>query len=150
MGRGRQDRLAGVIAQHMHVRVPRRHIGTLCSTISPSRFLYRLSFCRRYRMQLKLLLLTQLVATALCANTAPPSIWNYTYPWPVHYFSFTSQRANLSMAYMDVHSQNTTSNKTIVLLHGKNFCGATWEDTAHRLSAQGYRVIIPDQIGFCK
>ena len=101
-------------------------------------------------MQLKLLLLTQLVATALCANTAPPSIWNYTYPWPVHYFSFTSQRANLSMAYMDVHSQNTTSNKTIVLLHGKNFCGATWEDTAHRLSAQGYRVIIPDQIGFCK
>jgi len=103
-------------------------------------------------MQLQLLLLTQLVATALSANTVPPSIWNYTYPWPVHYFEVTSQRANLSMAYMDVSSQNTSvaSNKTITLLHGKNFCGATWEDTARRLSTQGYRVIIPDQIGFCK
>lgn len=98
------------------------------------------------------MLLAQLVATALGANTVPPSIWNYTYPWPVQYFEFTSQRANLSMAYMDVHSRNTSfgSNKTITLLHGKNFCGATWEDTAHRLSTQGYRVIIPDQIGFCK
>jgi pimeloyl-ACP methyl ester carboxylesterase len=56
------------------------------------------------------------------------------------------------MAYMDVAPTNTTTkkNNTIVLLHGKNFCGATWEDSARRLSAWGYRVIVPDQIGFCK
>jgi pimeloyl-ACP methyl ester carboxylesterase len=56
------------------------------------------------------------------------------------------------MAYMDVpaHNSSNTTEKTIVLLHGKNFCGATWEDTATRLSTQGYRVIVPDQIGFCK
>lgn len=56
------------------------------------------------------------------------------------------------MAYMDVAPTNTTAkkNNTIVLLHGKNFCGATWEDSARRLAAWGYRVIIPDQIGFCK
>ncbi|KAF1832097.1 alpha/beta hydrolase fold domain-containing protein [Decorospora gaudefroyi] len=99
-----------------------------------------------------LLLLTQVVATVLGATVIPPSTWNYTYPWPVQYHNFTSQRLNLSMAYMDVAPKNASysSNKTMVLLHGKNFCGATWEDTARRLSTHGYRVIIPDQIGFCK
>jgi len=38
----------------------------------------------------------------------------------------------------------------VVLLHGKNFCGATWESTARALSKAGYRVLIPDQVGFCK
>jgi pimeloyl-ACP methyl ester carboxylesterase len=37
-----------------------------------------------------------------------------------------------------------------VLLHGKNFCAATWEATIQLLSQNGYRVIAPDQIGFCK
>ena len=40
--------------------------------------------------------------------------------------------------------------KTIVLLHGKNFCGVTWRATIDVLRAQGYRVIVPDAIGFCK
>lgn len=34
-------------------------------------------------------------------------------------------------------------------MHGKNFCGATWEGSIKALSAAGYRVIVPDQIGFC-
>jgi pimeloyl-ACP methyl ester carboxylesterase len=38
----------------------------------------------------------------------------------------------------------------VVLLHGKNFCAGTWRDTIKALSAAGYRVIAPDQIGFCK
>ena len=59
------------------------------------------------------------------------------------------------MAYMDVAPANVSyssgdDTKTIVLLHGKNFCGATWEATARVLSGAGYRVIMPDQIGFCK
>ncbi|KAH7396679.1 Alpha/Beta hydrolase protein [Phaeosphaeria sp. MPI-PUGE-AT-0046c] len=96
---------------------------------------------------------TVLFATAVSAVTVvPPSVWEFSYPWPVKYHTFTSQQLNLSMAYMDVAPTNTTStkNQTIVLLHGRNFCGATWEDSARRLSAWGYRVIIPDQIGFCK
>ncbi|CAI4212805.1 unnamed protein product [Parascedosporium putredinis] len=40
--------------------------------------------------------------------------------------------------------------KTAVLLHGKNFCGATWQGTIAALSKAGYRVIAPDQVGFCK
>ena len=57
------------------------------------------------------------------------------------------------MAYMDVNptvNGSYVANKTIVLLHGKNFCRATWGDTARRLSTYGYRVVIPDQVGFCK
>jgi pimeloyl-ACP methyl ester carboxylesterase len=37
-----------------------------------------------------------------------------------------------------------------MLLHGKNFCGAYWEQTARALSEEGFRVVIPDQIGFGK
>ncbi|KAF2029550.1 alpha/beta-hydrolase [Setomelanomma holmii] len=99
---------------------------------------------------------TVIIALSTAASSAiavtPPSTWNYTYPWPVHYHTISAQQQNLSMAYMDVAPTNTTTkkNNTIVLLHGKNFCGATWQDSAKRLSAWGYRVIIPDQIGFCK
>jgi pimeloyl-ACP methyl ester carboxylesterase len=34
-------------------------------------------------------------------------------------------------------------------MHGKNFCGATWETSIIALSEAGYRVVVPDQIGFC-
>lgn len=103
-------------------------------------------------MQLATLFAALLTTTVCGLTVVPPSTWNYTYPWPVQYHNITSQQLNLSMAYMDVAPTNATSkrNNTIVLLHGKNFCAATWEDTARRLSAWGHRVIIPDQIGFCK
>lgn len=38
----------------------------------------------------------------------------------------------------------------MLLLHGKNFSGAYWEATAHALVAAGFRVVMPDQIGFVK
>ena len=53
------------------------------------------------------------------------------------------------MAYMDVKPA-APNGGTVVLLHGKNFCAATWQDTIGALSEAGYRVIAPDQIGFCK
>lgn len=40
--------------------------------------------------------------------------------------------------------------KNIVLLHGKNFNGAYWKTTIKALTNEGYRVIVPDQIGFGK
>lgn len=75
---------------------------------------------------------------------------NFTYPWPLSLYNFTSQRQNLSMAFMDVSPTNGSNGKTAVLLHGKNFCGATWNSTARALLSTGYRVILPDQVGFCK
>jgi len=74
---------------------------------------------------------------------------NYQYPFPVKFLPLTIQKEKLKMAYMDVQPQNAIG-KTIVLLHGKNFNGAYWEQTARALTQSGFRVIIPDQIGFGK
>ena len=76
---------------------------------------------------------------------------NYSYPWPVKLFNFSNQRQNLTMAFMDIPAKiHHKNNKTAVLLHGGNFCGVTWSDTARHMSDAGYRVILPDDIGFCK
>ncbi|WP_347555850.1 alpha/beta hydrolase [Robbsia sp. KACC 23696] len=75
----------------------------------------------------------------------------FDYPYPVSYFHFASQRQQLSMAYMDVAPDPQKANgRTAVLLHGKNYCAATWGPTIGVLSKAGYRVIAIDQIGFCK
>jgi pimeloyl-ACP methyl ester carboxylesterase len=51
---------------------------------------------------------------------------------------------------MDIAPEATPNGRTIVLLHGKNFCGATWEGVIKPLHAAGYRVVVPDQVGFCR
>ncbi|ORX94827.1 Alpha/Beta hydrolase protein [Clohesyomyces aquaticus] len=76
---------------------------------------------------------------------------NFTYPWPVKLFQFTTQKAqSLEMAFMDVAPTSSPNGKTAILLHGRNFCSSTWNATAIVLAEAGYRVILPDQIGFCK
>jgi pimeloyl-ACP methyl ester carboxylesterase len=71
------------------------------------------------------------------------------YPFPVRYINLNNKGEALKMAFMDV-KPDKANGKTILLLHGKNFNGAYFEQTARDLSANGYRVIIPDQIGFGK
>jgi pimeloyl-ACP methyl ester carboxylesterase len=53
------------------------------------------------------------------------------------------------MAFMDIAPKGKANGRTALLLHGKNFCAATWERTLEALSEAGYRVIAPDQVGFC-
>ena len=79
-----------------------------------------------------------------------PELEGFTYPAPVQKFSFSSQGAKLHMAYMDIAPKGKANGRTVVLLHGKNFCGATWEGSMQALASAGYRVVVPDQIGFCK
>ena len=74
---------------------------------------------------------------------------NIEYPFPVREITLNIQGQSLIMAYMDLKPQKPNG-KTVMLLHGKNFCGAYWEQTAKDLAKEGYRVIIPDQIGFGK
>lgn len=74
---------------------------------------------------------------------------NYQYPFAVHYLPLKSQNQDLKMAYMDIQPQKPNG-KTVVLLHGKNFNGAYWKTTVDALSKEGYRVVVPDQIGFGK
>jgi pimeloyl-ACP methyl ester carboxylesterase len=83
------------------------------------------------------------------AATYGPELEGFAYPQPLRHYSFSSQGQNLQMAYMDVAPTGAANGKTAVLLHGKNFCGATWDQSITALSAAGYRVVAPDQIGFC-
>ncbi len=81
---------------------------------------------------------------------ADPMLAGFDYPFDVHDFAFASQKLPLKMAYLDVAPTGTPNGDTVVLLHGKNFCAATWENTIPALTRAGYRVIAPDQVGFCK
>ncbi|WP_370444270.1 alpha/beta fold hydrolase [Candidatus Burkholderia verschuerenii] len=78
-----------------------------------------------------------------------PELQDFDYPYPVARFAFTSQKQVVRTAYLDVHPAHPNG-RTAVLLHGKNFCAATWKQTIDTLSDAGYRVVAPDQIGFCK
>ena len=74
---------------------------------------------------------------------------NYEYPYPVKFLRLQVQNQDLTMGYMDVKPENYNG-KNIMLLHGKNFNGAYWKTTIQALTKAGYRVIVPDQIGFGK
>ncbi len=71
------------------------------------------------------------------------------YPFPVNTLRLESQRESLEMAYMDI-APESPNGRSVLLLHGKNFNGYYWESTARALLTAGYRVVIPDQIGFGK
>jgi len=74
---------------------------------------------------------------------------NYEYPFNVNTIELDLQKQQLTMAYMDVQPDNYNG-KNVMLFHGKNFNGAYWETTIEALTSEGYRVIVPDQIGFGK
>ncbi len=90
-------------------------------------------------------------ASAASAQEAAygPTLEGYDYPFPLQHYRFQSQDVAMDMAYMDVKPA-TPNGHTVVLLHGKNFCAATWEGSIRALSGAGYRVIAPDQVGWCK
>jgi pimeloyl-ACP methyl ester carboxylesterase len=92
-------------------------------------------------------------AHALTASREPLGIAmeGYPYPYPVKFLPLKIEGQDLRMAYMDVSPPNETSIRgVVVLLHGKNFFGAYWKETIIVLSKAGFRVIVPDQIGFGK
>ncbi|EJM00128.1 putative hydrolase or acyltransferase of alpha/beta superfamily [Pseudomonas sp. GM102] len=78
-----------------------------------------------------------------------PQLQGFEYPYTVKHFAFESQGKSLQMGYMDIAAQGKVNGRSVVLMHGKNFCGATWDSSIKALSEAGYRVIAPDQIGFC-
>lgn len=74
---------------------------------------------------------------------------NYEYPYTVSVLPLNIQGQPLKMAYMDIQPEKYNG-KNIVLIHGKNFNGSYWKTTIEALSKEGFRVIVPDQIGFGK
>jgi pimeloyl-ACP methyl ester carboxylesterase len=101
------------------------------------------------------ILLAALALTAPLSQAADdgpaygPELEGFDYPYPVQRYKFTSQGQPVEMAFMDIRPEKPNG-RAVVLLHGKNFCGATWQETIRQLSGAGYRVVAPDQIGFCK
>lgn len=78
----------------------------------------------------------------LIANAQPVE-----YPYPVQYFSLILDSQKVLMAYMDV-KPGKPNGEAILLFHGKNFNGFYWKDVIPALTSQGYRVIVPDQVGW--
>jgi pimeloyl-ACP methyl ester carboxylesterase len=72
------------------------------------------------------------------------------YPYPTAFLNLNIEGQDLRMCFMDVHPADKANGRTVVLLHGKNFWGAYWADTVKFLVDRGFRVIVPDQIGFGK
>jgi pimeloyl-ACP methyl ester carboxylesterase len=73
----------------------------------------------------------------------------YAYPYDVKYLQVGAGNSAQCMAYMDV-APRAPNGHVVLLLHGKNFSGAYWKRTAEVLLENGYRVVMPDQIGFGK
>lgn len=74
----------------------------------------------------------------------------FPYPYPVDYLALTMEGQPVRMAYMNVAPSGRPNGRNVLLLHGRNFGGYYWESTIRLLSDAGYRVVVPDQIGFGK
>src|ERR1700733_10095262 len=74
----------------------------------------------------------------------------YAYPYPVQFFSVTSDLQQFRMAYMDVRPRTATNRKTVVLFHGKAFGCYYFHNVIEALTGAGYRVVAPDQLGWGK
>src|SRR3954453_22148157 len=70
------------------------------------------------------------------------------YPYPSSYLPMTLYGQEVRMAYMDVAPQAEANGHTGVLLHGNNFAGFYFGVLIDALRSEGFRVVVPDQIGY--
>src|SRR6478752_3622617 len=99
-------------------------------------------------------LLASPFTSAHAADTTPRepygiALEGFAYPYPVHLLPVTNDGEQLSMAYMDVPPAQPNG-RTVVLLHGRNFPSSYWAPVIKMLSEAGFRIVVPDQIGFGK
>ncbi|WP_400191194.1 alpha/beta fold hydrolase [Hymenobacter sp. B81] len=103
-------------------------------------------------LSLVLLLASLLMPASLAAQPTAlnATLDGYEYPYPVRYLPLRLEGQPVRMAYMDVPAAGRANGRTVLLLHGKNFFGAYWRGTIRALTAAGFRVVVPDQLGFGK
>jgi len=70
------------------------------------------------------------------------------YPYPVAYLPLTLYGQDVRMAYMDVPPAGQPNGRTVMLFHGMNFGGFYFAGPIDVLRKAGFRVVVPDQIGF--
>ena len=108
-----------------------------------------------YRIAAMLFATLALLATPTFAADAPRepygiNLEGFPYPWPVSLFDVTNEGEHLEMAYMDIGASGQPNGRAVVLLHGRNFPSSYWAPVITTLRDAGYRVVVPDQIGFGK
>ncbi|HUQ87367.1 MAG TPA: alpha/beta hydrolase [Vicinamibacterales bacterium] len=93
--------------------------------------------------------------TARPAVPAPPDITpgsitceECPYPFPSSYLPMTLYGQDVRMAFMDVGPQGTPNGHTVMIFHGNNFAGFYFGNIIDALRKEGFRVIVPDQIGY--
>lgn len=94
-------------------------------------------------MNTKAFVLLLLMLTFVCARVFAQA----PYPYAVKYLTLDIEGQQAKMAYMDVTAPSPNG-KTAILFHGKNFNGYYWKDVIGFLNSKGYRVIVPDQLGW--
>src|SRR5438132_9349137 len=89
-------------------------------------------------------------AVATPADVKPGSIncEDVPYPYPSSYLPLTLYGQDVRIAYMDVRPLGPPNGHTVVLLHGNNFAGFYFGGPIDALRKEGFRVIVPDQIGY--
>src|ERR1700757_2002867 len=70
------------------------------------------------------------------------------YPYPVQFLPLTLYGQDIRMAYMDIPPAGQPNGGTVVLFHGMNFGGFYFAGPIEMLRKEGFRVVVPDQIGF--
>ena len=70
------------------------------------------------------------------------------YPYPSKYLPISVYDQDVRISYMDVAPRGAANGHTVLLLHGNNFGGFYFKVIIDALTAEGFRVIVPDQIGY--
>src|ERR1700757_5175162 len=70
------------------------------------------------------------------------------YPYPVQFLPLTLYGQDIRMAYMDIPPAGQPNGRTVGLFHGMNFGGFYFAGPLEMLRKEGFRVVVPDQIGF--
>lgn len=97
-----------------------------------------------------LLFCLSMSASAQKTDTLSITLENVKYAYPVKFFPIHIEGQDVRMAYMDVAPTQNANGRTVVLFHGKNFGGYYWTNVIKALTDRGFRVVVPDQIGFGK
>jgi len=87
-----------------------------------------------------------------CAGEREPygiGLEGFSYPYPVSLLPLVNDGEQVRMAYMDIAAAQPNG-RAVVLLHSRNFPSSYWAPVIRTLSDSGYRVVVPDQIGFGK
>lgn len=70
------------------------------------------------------------------------------YPYPSSYLDIRVYSQDVRISYMDVAPQGAANGHTVLVLHGNNFGGFYFKDIIDGLTKEGFRVVVPDQIGY--